>query len=190
MKISFSKLLFGLILVLLTGCAAQKIVPAQYSIAQTDPPFILNGRVVIKHRGERSSAGVHWLHRAAEDDILLLAPLGQTAARLHQDKQGVTLETSGQIHHAADAESLTQQVLGWTLPLSGLRYWVMAVPATGSEATIVRAENGQLSQLQQMGWDIHYTRYLNEERQSLPLRIKLAREQLEILLLIDSWEQP
>jgi outer membrane lipoprotein LolB len=190
LKIRFIQFLYGLSVVLLAGCAQQKIVPTQPPIAETDAPFSLNGRVSIKHHGERSTAGVNWLHRIGEDEILLLAPLGQTVARLHQNNQGVTLETSGQTHHAADAESLTQQVLGWTLPLSGLRYWVMALPASGSEADIQRSENGQISQLQQAGWKIHYSRYVSEDRNSLPLRIKLEREQLEILLLIDAWEKP
>ena len=143
----------------------------------------------IKHDGERSSAGLRWVHSLGEDEILLLAPLGQTVARIHRDAQGVTLDEAGKHHVAQDAEALTHEVLGWELPLSGLRYWVMALPANGSAADIRRDANGQVSLLRQDGWEISYSRYAAEMADSLPLRFILRREQLEIMVLIDEWEK-
>lgn len=155
-----------------------------------DMPFSLNGRVAIQHHGERSSAGVRWVHKVEEDEILLLAPLGQTVARLHRDATGVTLDESGRHYSAVDAETLTQQVLGWTLPLSGLRYWAMGLAQPDSAAEIVREPNGQISHLRQDGWEITYVRYVSADRDSLPLRLSLQRQALKILLLIDEWEKP
>ena len=123
-----------------------------------------------------------------EDDILLLAPLGQTVARVHSDTQGVLLETSGKSYFEQNAETLTERVLGWHLPLSGLRYWVMALPAKGTLAVIERAENGQIKVLRQDGWEINYTRYSAETPDSLPLRLTLQRDGMELKLLIDEWE--
>ena len=120
-----------LLLLVLGACATKPGVPALQRPAQSElAPFAFNGRVAIRHNGERSSAGVRWTHRGAEDEILLLAPLGQTVARIFSDAQGVLLETSGKKYFEQDAETLTERVLGWHLPLSGLRYWVLALPAS------------------------------------------------------------
>jgi len=180
---------FVLTLLLLTGCASTSKVTLQSRPASPETSaYAFNGRVVTKHDGERSSAGVRWTHKGVEDEILLLAPLGQTVARIYSDAQGVLLETSGKKYFEQDAETLTERVLGWHLPLSGMRYWVLALPAAGGGADVERAENGQIKVLRQDGWEINYTRYAAESADSLPLRMTLQRNGMEMLLLIDEWE--
>ena len=123
-----------------------------------------------------------------KDEILLFAPLGQTVARIQRDSQGVMLDTSDKHYVAQDVEELTQQVLGWRLPLSGLEYWILALPAPAGAFDIERDDNGQISVLRQHGWAVSYTRYASPAVESLPLRLALRREGLEIQLRIDEWE--
>ncbi len=181
-------LLLGL-LALLGGCAGSTVVPMQSRPAQAEQaPFAFNGRVASRHEGQSNSAGVRWTHRGDTDEILLLAPLGQTVARLKGDARGVVLEADGKYYAAKDAESLTEQVLGWHLPMAGLRYWVLALPAPGSIAEMERAADGRISVLRQDGWEIRYLRYASEAPDSLPLRLTLQRDGMELKLLIDEWE--
>lgn len=182
--------LFAFVLLLALGaCATTPDAPLpQRPVQPAQAPFAFNGRVATLHNGERTSAGVRWTHRGVEDEILLLAPLGQTVARIFSDAQGVLLETSGKKYFEQDAETLTERVLGWHLPLSGMRYWVLALPAAGSEAVIERDGNGQVKVLRQDGWEINYTRYAAETPDSLPLRMILLRDGMEMKLLIDEWE--
>ncbi|CAG0124554.1 Outer-membrane lipoprotein LolB [Rhodocyclaceae bacterium] len=182
--------LLCLIVLVLAGCASAPLIPqttARPEQAETKP-FALTGRIAVKHNSERSSAGVRWAHQITEDEILLLAPLGQTVARIRRDAQGVSLDTSDRHYTAQDTEELTHRVLGWQLPLAGLRNWVLALPAAQSEASIERDANGQVSVMRQDGWEIHYTRYATQASDSLPLRMILQREGMEIQLLIDEWE--
>ena len=171
---------------LLAGCATAPV--AVQRPAQADAPFAFNGRVAVKQGEQRDSAGVRWVHRAAEDEILLLAPLGQTVARIHRDASGVTLEASGRLYTAQDMETLMQQALGWQLPLSGLRYWITALPAPDGSSSIERDANGQVSLLRQQGWQISYSRYAALTPDALPLRLRMQREGTEVLLLIDEWD--
>ena len=174
---------------LLSACAGTRMAPLEIRPQQAElVPFAFNGRVATLHDGERTSAGVRWTHRGVEDEILLLAPFGQTVARIHGDTQGVTLEASGKYYTAKDAESLTEEVLGWHLPMSGMRYWVLALPAAGSQAEIEHDALGQVSVLRQDGWEIRYLRYASEAPDSLPLRLALQRDGMEIKLFIDEWE--
>lgn len=171
---------------LLGGCATAPV--AVQRPGQADAPFAFNGRVAVKQGELRESAGMRWVHRAAEDEILLQAPLGQTVARIHRNDGEVMLEASGKHYAARDMETLMQQVLGWQLPLSGLRYWVNALPAPDGEFQVEREENGQISVLRQQGWEISYSRYAALTSDALPLRLKLVREGTEVLLIIDEWE--
>ncbi len=181
--------LFLLLALLLGGCvSAPPSQPTLRPLSAEQKPFVLSGRIAVKHDGKRSSANLRWTHHAEDDDLLLLAPFGQTVARIHSDTHEVVLDTADKHYTAQNTEELTEQVLGWHLPLSGLCYWVLALPAPESKASIEHDANGQISILQQDGWEIHYTRYAATTPDSLPLRISVQREGLELQLVIDEWE--
>jgi outer membrane lipoprotein LolB len=177
--------LYFLLPLILSACATTQTVVQRP--AMTDAPFILNGRIAVIQTDRRDSAGLRWTHDADTDEVLLLAPLGQTMARITADAQGVALEAEGKTHTARDAESLTRQLLGWQLPLSGLRYWVAALPAPNGEFDSEQDKEGRMSVLYQQGWVIRYTRYTGAGRDALPLRLSLQREGIEVLVLIDEW---
>lgn len=177
---------------LLPGCASTPTVrqPLTRPAHAEQTPFVVAGRIAVKHEGKRSSATVRWTHGVEADEILLFAPLGKTVARITRDGQGFELDTADKHYVAQNAEDLTQQALGWRLPLAGLQYWVLAMPLPESVFDIEHGVNGQISLLRQDGWEIRYTRYAASAPDSLPLRLALQRDGLEIQLLIDEWEIP
>ena len=177
-----------LILLFLAGCVSAPV--AVQRAAQADAPFAFNGRVKIKQGVQRDATGIHWEHRT-EDEILLLGPLGYTVGRIHRDARGATLDDTYGKHYAApDAESLMQKALGWQLPLSGLRYWIMALPAPEGEFRVEHNSNGQVSLLHQQGWEISYSHYAGTQPDALPTQLNMHHEDLDVLLQIDEWEQP
>ena len=177
---------------MLSGCALLPSAPAP-AMRPAQPesaPFALNGRIAVKYNGSRHSAGLRWTHTTQSDEILLLAPLGQTAARVYRDALSATLDDGDRHYQADDAETLMQQVLGWYLPLRGLHHWALGLAETGSPAQIERNGNGQIAVLRQNGWDVHYQRYPDDKPDSLPTRLQLNHEGLQVQLLIDEWELP
>lgn len=186
------RLLLLLWLYLLSGCSLLPTTPvATVRPAQPDiASFTLNGRVAIRHNGTRHSAGMRWVHQPQSDELLLLAPLGQTAARVYRDVSGALLEDGDRRYQADDVESLMQQVLGWHLPLGNLHHWVLGIPSASSPAQIERNNHGQITALYQGGWEVHYLRHADTRPDSLPTRLRLERTDLQIQLLIDEWELP
>ena len=158
--------------------------PAQYDSA----PFAMNGRISIKHQGKRDSAGLRWTHQAQSDEMLLLNPLGQTAARIFSNTQGdakiATLDNGDKHYQDADAESLMEQVLGWHLPLNGLHHWVLGVANPETSAQIERDDTGRITVLHQSGWEVRYLKYAD----GLPARLQLSHQDLQVILLIDEWD--
>lgn len=174
---------------LLGGCAllpAPVLRPAQPETAT----FALNGRISVNHHGTRHSAGLRWTHKAQSDEILLLAPLGQTAARVYRDAQQATLDEGDKHYQADDVETLMQQVLHWHLPVTGLHHWVLGLPVAEIPAQIERDGKGQITLLRQDGWEVRYLRYADTNPGGLPMRLQLSREDLQMQLLIDEWEFP
>ena len=83
-----------------------------------------------------------------------------------------------------------QQALGWYLPLGGLHHWVLGLAAAESPAQIERDDNGRITVMHQDGWEIRYLRYSSAKLDSLPARLQLSHENLQMQLLIDEWEIP
>jgi len=179
---------------LLSGCAILPSAPAPVARpAQSESmPFALNGRISVTHQEKHDSAGLRWTHQAQTDEILLLAPIGQTAARVYSDTrrgtQHATLDDGGHHYQADDAESLMEQVLGWHLPLNGLHHWVLAMADPDSPAQIERDSDGRIKALHQDGWEVRYLKYANAGPDSLPARLHLKHKDLQVILLIDEWE--
>ena len=162
--------------------------------------FVLMGRVSVKGGKESFSGGVQWRHADRGDEILLLSPLGQTLAQIQLNPDGASLTTSEhQSYYATDVESLTEQVLGWRLPLMGLQYWVQGMnsPATAAEMDLDR--DGRVVAIRQDGWNIDYARLFpgvehaaqarsqTQAETVRPRLLLLKRGDLQIKLVIDSW---
>lgn len=180
--------LFLLLTYILSGCAISPLSSVVRPPQAEYAAFALNGRISVSHNGERHSAGLRWTHKAQSDELLLLAPLGQTVARVYRDAQNATLYDGGKRYSAANVELLMQQALGWYLPLNGLHHWVLGMAAAESPARVERNVNGQIAVLFQDGWEVRYQSYENTMPDSLPARLQLSRDGLQAILLVDGWE--
>lgn len=147
--------------------------------------FELTARFAATYRNEAASGTLLWRHRAARDEVMLSSPFGQGLARISRDGESVILVAGDDKRYsAADAETLTEQVLGFRLPLRGLTDWVRARPATDAPAQAEYAQDGRLLSLEQHGWRIEYMAYEGIQ----PKRLKLIYPGLELRLAITEWK--
>lgn len=89
----------------------------------------------------------------------LSTPLGTTVARVQSGPSGarLTVPSAGGLRTAQgpDPDALSLQVLGWTLPVSGLGDWIEGRPAAGRPYRLEPGADGA-EQLEQDGWTIHF----------------------------------
>ncbi len=153
-----------------------------------DAEFELSGRIAVSYRDDAGSGNIAWRHGAQADEMLLTTPFGQGIARLARAGGEITLTAQGgRQFKAADAESLTEQVLGFRLPLVGLADWVRgrAAAKPAPEPTRERRDAaGRLDELEQSGWKIRYLEYTDAR----PSRLTLSFPGLELRLAISEWK--
>lgn len=168
---------------LLAACA----VPG-FLLPAKDLDFELSGRIAVTYRDEAASGNLAWRHGEFDDELLLSSPLGQGLARIVRAGGEFTLTLQdGREFRAANAESLTEQALGFRLPLAGLADWVRGRPARGPapEPTLVRMDaEGRPAQIEQGGWKIEYLEYAAR----LPSRLRLSYPGVEMRLAISEWK--
>ena len=169
----------------LAGCASLRSTP-DMPPRETLNSFSLEGRFSLRHEDKNYSGRLSWRHSGAHNELLLSSPFGQGMAEITTSDRGARLTTSdGKVHSAADAETLTQQVLGYPLPLAQLTDWVR-----GRGVSVGPAEldaQGRPLRLQHEDWKIDYG-YDSDDAQAPPSRIFAERSGgLELRLRIDEW---
>lgn len=174
-------------LIPLAACAA--FVAACASLPESGPlesgAFELSGRVAVRYGKEAASGRIDWRHSQTRDEMLITNPLGQGIATLARSDGEVALQTADtRTFRAPDAESLTEQVLGWRIPLGGLPFWVRARAAPGP-AELGRDDAGRVTRIVQDGWTIE----CQDHESGRPTRFILKREGLEIRLFVDRWSE-
>jgi outer membrane lipoprotein LolB len=176
---------FFLTCLLIAGCATieEQATPA----GPIGDAFRLSGRVAVKYGAGAASGKITWQHDVAGDDLLFSTPLGQGVARIVRRDDLVSLTTSDQkVYEASDVETLTEQVLGWRLPLAGLPDWVRGRAAVGAPAQTRLDGSQRLAELRQSGWLVEFLDYKSEN--GPPALLRLSREDVEIRLVIDQWQ--
>lgn len=170
---------------LLASCASlPDLLPPNAAV-----DFELEGRVAVRYGADGGSTRIIWRHGFNADDVQINGPLGQGIARISSTDTLVVLRTAeGQEFRAADAESLTETVLGWRLPLTGLADWVRGRPVANRPARVERDAQGRPSEIFQDEWKIDYTAW----NDAIPARINLVHEgakgRVELRLVIDRWK--
>lgn len=171
-------------LALLASCAA---LPVPGPGGDGDG-FSLNGRFSVRQGKDGGSGRIQWRHSTADDELLVTSPLGQGVARITRTSAAggavYRLTTADEREFSApDAESLTEQALGWRLPLAGLPDWVRGRAAPGSPAQVERDAQGRPASLRQDDWRIDYEAWEG----GLPSRMLMERGELRIRLLVEAW---
>ena len=175
---------------LLAACAVTPTTETWQSPTATQVrDWQFTGRVSLTRDGQGWHAGLFWQEQGDRFQLKVSGPLGQEAFRLTGGPDGVLLvEADGQRTRARDAESLLVQTTGWGFPVSGLRYWVRGLLVPGVPASEHRDPQGRLQELEQSGWVISYRRYHVLKGVGWPAKLRLARDDVTVQLVIDEWQ--
>ena len=150
--------------------------------------FELKGRLGVQADGKGYSASLIWQHNAEQDDIRIYSPLGGQLARIQKTADGISLEDAqGQVSVGKDAESLTQALLGWRLPLTGLADWALGRPANSAMASLTWDEAGHTLSLNEADWDIAYQHYQASPEAFLPHKLTLINTRVQLKLIVEKW---
>jgi len=153
----------------------------------------LYARAALRRQGEFYNIGIHWQrHDNDRFTMLLDAPFGQGVLRIDTPGPGkIRLQLpDGQLFVNNTAEALMLDAVGWSLPISGLDYWIRGLPYPGDDHRLRLDSAGRAQSIRQTGWDIAYLDYFAKVGEPpLPRKLKLSNEAITLKLVIERWQQ-
>lgn len=152
--------------------------------------FQVAGRLSVRHGSDAVAASFRWRHAGESDELELASPFGQTVAMLSGDSAQVQLQAAdGRVSTASDWTALTEQGLGWPLPVQGLGFWIQGAARPGTPFSVEAGNDGRVGVLRQDGWTIVYQAYAQTaEGAWRPSRVTLSYPDVELRIAIDAWQ--
>jgi outer membrane lipoprotein LolB len=147
------------------------------------------GRVAIRTASAGFSASFDWREQGGVGEVDVRGPLGAGAAHLTQSAERVRIDTGSgtPFEVAAPFTSLDEELaarLGFALPVTSLRYWLLGVPAPDQPSA--RASDG----FSQSGWAVAPAGYVAVAGAPgvLPARLVLSRATTVIRIVVSDWQ--
>lgn len=139
-----------------------KRLKPDWSVADSGLKGTWDGRFAVKvtglteSRNEGGSGGFTLTQDAQKDVLEIRNPMGGSIAKITIKPGEAILERDGQLTTAIDADTLIQNALGLPLPARGLSDWLRGQTRPGSNASVERNDEGQVSKISQDGWTLSY----------------------------------
>ncbi len=171
------------------GLKSQQWLEHQIAISGIHRWYI-NGRVAVKSEQESGTASLLWDQSFADYELRIIAPLGQGTYILQGTRAGIMMrDPENNTTTAKTAAQLLYAALGWKLHLGGLQYWIRGVPEPATTYSgLALDDKGRLTHVQQSGFDIHISRYTEQDGISLPEKLTIKSDDLQLKLLVQNWE--
>jgi len=209
-----SVLVVGIVMAWLTGCAVLREDPASPDapVPEVETPEVepeptpedrwtarqerlacmnrwkLEGRMALATDDDGWNANLRWEQDDQRFRMRLSGPFGSGAFRLAGDEGRFRIEHQGETRfYLSSPEDVLERELGASIPVSGLRYWVLGGVQPQREADYELDDAGRLTRLEQSGWSIRYRSYRDYNGEQLPRHVNAERPGIRVRLVADEW---
>jgi outer membrane lipoprotein LolB len=190
------RIIAGILVLLLSACAHH--TPPQNTTLDAPSAFRahqkslleqnhwkVRGHILIQTPEKSQRVRVHWQQEGMHTHLSLMSHFGSHKSELIINPEGIEWISGNTRQHPSDlAHWMATQ--GWPIPMKEALSWLRGLPS--QQAThMVWYTDGTLQQLEESGWQIHYSDY-RDEMPRYPQKILLTKETLKVTISFQDWE--
>ena len=191
--------LFFTIILLISACSSIPDVDSDLQLRQWQnhqalvnkiESWNIKSRAAIQSENNSATFLLHWDQFNTGYELRFIAGLGQGAYLLQGTENGVVMRTpKNKVFTSDTPESLIREKLGWDVHIAGLKYWVRGVPEPNVKySQLLLDKKGRLKDMKQSGFFISILRYTDKENISLPEKLFIRSNNIQLRLVIQNWE--
>ncbi len=198
--------------ILISGCSQINTIPPSSVTPATTPvakqtawqqrqaflgrkqSWQLKSKVSLRFDDENLIFGLNWAQKPANNYVMEInnPVTGGLVSKLNRMNGAITLlADDGKTYRDTDEERLLKNQSGLSIPVKGMQYWVRGLTSPQYKVDSLVLDNaGRPLTLQQAGWKITYSSYVNNGSNALPRKINLSRgvEKIFIRLIAKNWQ--
>lgn len=146
----------------------------------------LDSKIALRYRANHWNFGLRWLQQSKKQYVMQIKnPVtGGLLAKLSRNNNSVSLlADDGKTYRDTDEERLLLRQTGVKLPIKGMQHWVRGLSSPLYKVDkLVLDSKGRAQSLVQAGWEINYSRYVNNNSDAMPQKIIITREKDSVYL--------
>jgi outer membrane lipoprotein LolB len=190
--LGFARFAGLLLLLMMSGCATVKgpSLSAEEGRARVVAlaHWRLDGRIAVQTASDAFQARLFWEHENQQDRVRVSGPFSQGVFSIVvQDDLALIRDSSGQTKVSRDLPGLLRRELGFAVPLSSLRYWVLGVSEPSVSGLARYDASGQLRQLRQGEWSLDFERFVQVKEFLLPEKLSAKGREVKLKLVVEDW---
>ena len=153
----------------------------------------LTGKLAVRQPEDSASAVINqWVQDHEHYELSLSSSfLGMGSTRLEGSPGFIRMELpDGETYSSSDPQGLIYAATGWELPIDALVWWVRGLPSPEGDFRMAFDPQGDLAQLEQLGWTIRYERWRTfvASQPALPARLTARKGEKLVRLVVSSWQ--
>jgi outer membrane lipoprotein LolB len=151
----------------------------------------LTGRLAVRNGNEAWNINLDWQQKGDDYQIQLNGPFGAGKVRLVGNTDGVVLRDSdNQTFYADKPENLLQERTGVTMPVEGMRYWIVGLSTPQQTKPPKLDLQGRIASLEDNHWRVKFRRYTEVSGLQLPDKIFISKpdQDINVRLVVDEWK--
>jgi len=150
--------------------------------------WTLDGRIAVKAGKEGWNANLFWEHDGSQERLRIYGPFNQGAVSIILQNNRVYInEGNGNVTSSPDPDDLLKIRLGFSVPLSSLRFWLLGIPAPDSEYRAQLDDKGGLIGFEQQAWVLGFENFENVGNFVMPKKMTVQGNQVRLRLVVDEW---
>ncbi len=180
--------------IVLAGCASLRPGSDELSYAERRDyltglrAWALRGRIAVD-TGERAFQGrFQWSQEADALALTVRGPLGTNVLRVSGPAEALVVEARGETWQLDEPEAQLSELVGWWLPVTSFKSWLLGLPDPDFAAQTRIGENSLLAELEQRLWRLSFASHQLAAGVLVPRRIDLSHGPLEFRIVVDSFE--
>lgn len=181
----------SLAVLLLPGCATVNTVPK--TVVLPDSPaaikaWSMDGRIGVQSPEKAWQANLYWEHDPKQDRLRISGPFSQGLVSIVVQNDLIFVnEGNGATHLSRDPDAMLRERLGFAVPLSSLRYWMLGVPDPDRSSLPMAGAGDAAGGFQQAGWQIYPDNLASVDGWMLPQKLRAHGAGVKIKILADNW---
>jgi len=168
---------------MLAGCASVQ-EQSKTKVPSSIRSWSMDGRIGVQSSEGAWQANLYWEHDPAQDRLRISGPLNQGLVSIVVQKDLIYVnEGEGVTTLSRDPDAMLRQRLGFAIPLTSLRYWVLGV-SDPEKASVSLSD----ARFRQLGWEVVVDELAPVSGWSLPQKLRVQGAGVRLKILADTWD--